>query len=58
MSAEVQLLLIAAGGLVAGLLSLMGRPLSEPDWRLSMRARWLLVAVLAANWIYLVGADL
>ena len=47
---------LVVGGLVAGLLALVGRPLREPDWRLSLSARWLLVAVLVANWAYLVGA--
>lgn len=43
------------GGLVAGLLALWGRPLREPDWIQSAPARWALVAIVLANWIYLVG---
>lgn len=49
---------LVAGGLIAGVLALVGRPLSEPDWKLSLPSRWLLVAVLVANWVYLVGAGI
>lgn len=47
---------LVGGGLVAGLLALWGRPLSEPEWIQSSPVRWLLVAIVLANWIYLVGA--
>lgn len=47
---------LIGGGLVAGFLALWGRPIPEPDWRLSRPARWLLVVGFLANWVYLVGA--
>ena len=46
---------LVGGGLVAGLLAMWGRPVSEPEWIQSGPARWLLVAMVVANWIYLVG---
>lgn len=49
---------LMAGGLVAGMLALVGIPLREPDWRLSLRSRAALVAILLANWLYLLGAGL
>ena len=49
---------LVAGGLIAGGLALVGRPLSEPNWKLSLPTRCLLVAALVANWVYLVGAGI
>lgn len=46
---------LVGGGLVAGVSALLGKPIREPDWRLSRPARWLLVVTLLANWVYLVG---
>ena len=54
--AAVSWVLLVGGGLVAGLWVLTGRPIREPDWRLSVRARWFLVLVVVANWIYLIEA--
>jgi len=47
---------LVGGGLVAGLFALLGRPLREPDLRLSLPIRCALVMVFLANWVYLVGA--
>ena len=47
---------LVAGGLIAGLLALWDVPVREPDWRLSIPTRGLLVMVLLTNWVYLVGA--
>jgi hypothetical protein len=49
---------LVGGGLVAGLLALLGRPLEEPAWIQSSATRWLLVAMVLANWIYLIRAGL
>lgn len=50
--------LLIGGGLVAGIVTLAGKPIREPKWHLSPALRWLVVIALAANWIYLmeVGA--
>lgn len=47
---------LVGGGLLAGLLAAMDRPLREPSWRLAAPWRWLLGLALLANWVYLVGA--
>ena len=47
-------LALVGGGLIAGVLALVGRPISEPTWHLSPGWRCLLVAVLVANWAYLI----
>jgi len=49
-------LVLIGGGLVVGFLSIWGAPLEEPNWDLPLSTRWLLVAVLLTNWMYLVGA--
>jgi hypothetical protein len=49
---------LVGGGLVAGLLALLGRPLEEPAWIESSATRWLLVATVLANWVYLIRAGL
>lgn len=54
--AALSWVLLVGGGLVAGVWVLAGRPIREPDWRLSAAVRWLLVIVVLANWIYLIGA--
>ena len=46
---------LVVGGLMAGLWALLGQPLREPGWVQSAPVRWLLVAIVLANWIYLVG---
>ena len=51
----VLLMAFVAGGLVAGLSALRGRPLREPRWNLSPVERLGLVAVVVANWAYLVS---
>ncbi len=51
----VLLMAFVAGGLVAGLLAMVGRPLREPRWDLRPAERLGLVAVLVANWAYLVS---
>ena len=51
-------LTLVAGGLVAGVLALIGTPLREPSWRLSMPIRLALVLVILANWVYLVVAGI
>ena len=48
-------IVLVGGGLVAGILAMGGRPISEPRWIQSAPARWTLVAILLANWLYLVG---
>ena len=49
---------LVGGGLTAGALALGGKSIKEPDWNLSLPRRWLLVAVLLTNWVYLVGAGI
>lgn len=49
-------LVLVGGGLVAGLLALLDIPVREPEWRLSLPMRCLLVMVFLTNWAYLVGA--
>ncbi len=51
----VLLMAFVAGGLIAGLLAIAGRPLREPRWDLRPGERLGLVAVLVANWAYLVS---
>jgi len=52
--ATVLLTAFVASGLVAGLSALRGRPLNEPRWNLHPVERLGLVAVIVANWAYLV----
>jgi hypothetical protein len=47
---------LVGGGLVAGVLALLGRPLEEPAWIESSATRWLRVTMVLANWIYLIKA--
>ena len=47
---------LVGGGLVVGVLALLGTSVREPKWHLSVTTRWLLMAVLLINWVYLVGA--
>lgn len=47
---------LVGGGLVVGLLAILGRPVREPKWVQSNPIRWLLMAIVLANWVYLVGA--
>ena len=47
---------LVGGGLMAGLLASLGRPLEEPAWIQASATRWLLVAMVLANWIYLIRA--
>lgn len=54
--AGVAWMALVGGGIVAGARAAAGRSLREPDWRWSPPARWGLVALLLANWIYLIGA--
>lgn len=56
--ATAGLLTLVVGGLMAGALALMGRPLREPSWRLSAPLRIVLVLVLLANWAYLIQAGI
>ncbi len=49
-------LTLVGGGLVAGIAALAGRPLRQPDWAFPLWARLGLVAMLAANWVYLFWA--
>jgi hypothetical protein len=49
---------LVGGGLVAGLLALLGSPLEEPAWIQSAAARWLLVTMVLANWVYLIRAGM
>jgi len=49
-------IVLVAGGLVAGFLALWGVAIREPEWSLSVPARWLLAVMFLANWAYLVGA--
>ena len=49
-------IVLVGGGLVAGGLAMGNRPISEPRWIQSAPARWALVAIVLANWVYLVGA--
>lgn len=52
--ATALLMAFVAGGLVAGFLAFRGRPLTEPRWVLRPVERLGLVAVIVANWVYLV----
>ena len=52
--ATVLVVAFVGGGLVAGSLALGGRPLREPRWDLLPVERLGLVAVVVANWAYLV----
>jgi hypothetical protein len=47
---------LVVGGLAAGTAALVGRPIREPDWRLSRSWRIALVLVLVFNWLYLFGS--
>ena len=47
---------LIAGGILAGGLALVGHPLKEPRWILRPTERLLLVALVLANWIYLIWA--
>ncbi len=55
--ASLAWIVLIAGGLVAGAMSLLDRPAREPDWRLSVPTRWLLATAMVANWVYLVATD-
>lgn len=44
-----------AGGLVAGVSAIRGRPLQEPRWSLRPIERLGLTAVFVANWAYLIS---
>ena len=44
-----------AGGLVAGVSAIRGRPLKEPRWSLRPIERLGLAAVIVANWAYLIS---
>lgn len=46
---------LIGGGLIAGSLALLGRPLREPGWHLSVPWRCALGSLLLANWLYLIG---
>ena len=48
--------MLVGGGLAAGVWVLAGHPLREPSWRIEPRVRVAVVALLLANWIYLVLA--
>lgn len=52
--ATALLMAFVAGGLIAGLSALRGSPLNEPRWVLRPVERLGLVAVIVANWLYLV----
>jgi len=54
--AAVAWLTLVGGGMVVGLLTLLDIPVREPEWRLSLSMRCLLVVVFLTNWAYLVGA--
>lgn len=47
---------LVGGGLLAGVLALLDVPVREPEWKLSLPMRCLLVMVFLTNWAYLVGA--
>jgi hypothetical protein len=48
---------LTAGGLAVGALALINRPLREPDYRrFTMPARLAAVALVLANWLYLIRA--
>jgi hypothetical protein len=47
--------MLVGGGLLAGLLAVFGKPLAEPEWLQSSSFRWLLVAAVLGNWLYLLG---
>ena len=49
-------MVLIIGGLIVGAAALLGRPVREPDWRLSKRWRLALVLVLVVNWLYLFGS--
>jgi hypothetical protein len=51
-------LILVGGGLIAGGAALLGRPVGEPDWRMSTGWRLALVLVLLANWLYLIGTGI
>ena len=46
---------LVVGGVIAGIAALRGRPLGEPNCNLSLVERFALVAVVLANWAYLVS---
>lgn len=48
-------MMVVVGGVVAGVMALLDRSPREPEWRLTLTARWLLGLVILANWVYLVG---
>lgn len=48
-------IVVVAGGIVAALLALAGRPVAEPPSRLAWGARVAIVATLVANWVYLIA---
>ena len=45
---------LVGGGLVAGVYSLVGGEVREPCWNLSLGARFSAVALLLANWAYVI----
>ena len=49
-------LLLVGGGLAAGALAFLDRPLREPSWQLGTGVRITLVLALLANWTYLILA--
>ena len=56
--ATVALMAFVVGGLIAGLSALWGRPLKEPGWNLRPIERLGVVAVVVANWAYLVSSGI
>lgn len=48
---------LIGGGLVAGSLAVLGRPIAEPRWNTSLKTRLTLVLVGLGNWAYLIWAN-
>jgi len=44
------------GGFIAGAAAIVGRPFREPSWNWPLSVRLAIVAVVVANWFYLVWA--
>ena len=45
---------LVGGGLVGGVYSLLGGEVREPRWKVSLGARFAAVALLLANWAYVI----